>query len=160
MKPTERVAIKIEEQMRNWYSDRRSTVFAPAQFVAQGLGTEQEVIGALRLLSDRERVELFATIKCDNDHIIWSGRAEDIRPEHFHRECSYCDSTASDDDDEIFFLRAEMSEVWRSTIDQAGGPTGSKKKGQSAPRRSRKGSGGVRQPGKLLRLPRGPIHEC
>ncbi|MFB1482256.1 hypothetical protein [Corallococcus sp. RDP092CA] len=119
----EAIRMSIATIIEDTYRESGCAVFTPGLFVDQELGSDEEVLEALRALDEEGRLREFDVLTCPYRHVLAEGRPGSVTP-YLNHHCEYIDCPtneigAADDDDEyenIIFPRFLITSIWQSQI--------------------------------------------
>jgi hypothetical protein len=123
--PAEQVRSLMEALIERTYRDTGCAVFVPEQFVDEGIGSDLEVLRALRQLEHEGELRAYASVRCAVGHDFGGGAPEELA-QSVPRVCTFADCEThrwteeerlADENLPRIILRYAMSRRWRANLD-------------------------------------------
>ncbi|WP_437947034.1 hypothetical protein WME98_40380 [Sorangium sp. So ce296] len=110
------IAIDIEEEIRAEYLSSHARVFWPEQFVDARIGSQEDVLDAIRVLATTGKVRVLAELHCPNGHQLWEGPPEELST-YTATSCPYC-GAGLEDDGAFIYLHIRANDEWLMRLDR------------------------------------------
>ncbi|WNZ59892.1 hypothetical protein QEG98_28220 [Myxococcus sp. MxC21-1] len=118
--------MSIEARIAELYREHGRLVVVPGFFVAEKLGSDAEVMDALRHLDEAGNLREYDVLTCPYRHVVAEGSPATVRQYVLHRcmrrDCPTNEDGADEEDEEYMnfvFPRFQITSLWKSRLDEA-----------------------------------------